>query len=273
MRGLKGKCNRADAVQVENFWILAYALRHFHYNYDFLPLPGYLPDMKAQSDVYIQLQNIYKAKARKDILEITQKVRKVETDLENKSRIDEREIEAFCKNAAFIKLILGRPMHLPNWPGKGMYGIHRAEWMYKELLNADSLLPIYLSFMAYDVAIGVPGTPREEEDAQARLARNMTKITDDFFLYLPRAVDKIAAEKMVKIEFDPEPARARTHRVGKEILRASGDGGGAELHNISAVMGGMVAQEVIKVVTEQYVPVNNVCVFDGIESRVGVFTM
>jgi hypothetical protein len=42
------------------------------------------------------------------------------------------------------------------------------------------------------------------------------------------------------------------------------------LHNIGALTGGMVSQEIIKVVTEQYVPVDNTCVFDGIRSHQGV---
>lgn len=47
--------------------------------------------------------------------------------------------------------------------------------------------------------------------------------------------------------------------------------GGAELHNISAFTGGIVSQEVIKVITEQYIPVDNTCIFDGIRSKSAVF--
>lgn len=47
--------------------------------------------------------------------------------------------------------------------------------------------------------------------------------------------------------------------------------GGGELHNIAALTGGMVSQEVIKVITEQYVPVDNTCVFDGVRSKSSVF--
>lgn len=42
------------------------------------------------------------------------------------------------------------------------------------------------------------------------------------------------------------------------------------MHNIAALAGGMVAQEVIKVVTKQYIPVDNTCLFDGIKSKSGV---
>ena len=36
---------------------------------------------------------------------------------------------------------------------------------------------------------------------------------------------------------------------------------------IAALMGGMVAQEAVKLVTRQYVPANGAIVFDGIRSR------
>ena len=58
---------------------------------------------------------------------------------------------------------------------------------------------------------------------------------------------------------------------GEVLTKSSARAGGAELHNIGALTGGMVSQEVIKVITEQYVPVDNTCVFDGVRSRSMVF--
>ena len=54
--------------------------------------------------------------------------------------------------------------------------------------------------------------------------------------------------------------------VNQNSVRA----GGAELHNIAALTGGLVAQEVIKAVTKQYVPVDNTCIFDGVTSKSSV---
>jgi amyloid beta precursor protein binding protein 1 len=59
--------------------------------------------MKAQSSVYVQLQNLYKAKARQDVAEVLQTVR----GHPRGKNIDVAEVETFCKNAAFIKLIHG----------------------------------------------------------------------------------------------------------------------------------------------------------------------
>ena len=65
---------------------------------------------------------------------------------------------------------------------------------------------------------------------------------------------------------DWDSVRTQIAELARELVRA----GGGELHNIGALTGGMVSQEVIKVVTEQYVPVDNTCVFDGVRSRSGV---
>jgi amyloid beta precursor protein binding protein 1 len=57
--------------------------------------------MKAESDVYVELQNIYKAKARQDVAEVLETVRAHPSGKD----IDAVEVETFCKNAAFVKLI------------------------------------------------------------------------------------------------------------------------------------------------------------------------
>ncbi len=55
----------------------------------------------------------------------------------------------------------------------------------------------------------------------------------------------------------------QVEKAAEELART--DGG--ELHNISALTGGMVAQEMIKIITKQYVPIDNTCIFDGISSQ------
>lgn len=59
--------------------------------------------MKAQSTVYVQLQNIYKARARRDAAEVLKTVR----SHPNGKTVEAAEVDNFCKNAAFIKLIRG----------------------------------------------------------------------------------------------------------------------------------------------------------------------
>jgi amyloid beta precursor protein binding protein 1 len=61
----------------------------------------------------------------------------------------------------------------------------------------------------------------------------------------------------------------RYKKTAQEVERAAG----GELHDISALTGGMVAQEMIKIITKQYVPIENTCIFDGIDSRCQVLRL
>lgn len=92
------------AFQIEekaSFWIISEAVKEFYQKHGCLPLPGNVPDMKAQSKVYIQLQNLYKSKARRDVEEVLQTVQQSPGG----KNVDPEEVKLFCKNAAFIKLI------------------------------------------------------------------------------------------------------------------------------------------------------------------------
>ena len=93
-----------------SFWIITGAVKQFYAQHKALPLLGSVPDMKAQSEVYVRLQNIYKSKARRDVAEVR---RYVEAYSRGKE-VDIHEIETYCKNAPFIKLIRSTQSTLEN---------------------------------------------------------------------------------------------------------------------------------------------------------------
>ncbi|KAL8832797.1 MAG: hypothetical protein Q9170_004742 [Blastenia crenularia] len=250
--GLRAIFDELDDILIvqdsPNFWLIAKAIRQFYSEHNALPLPGALPDMKAQSKDYIQLQNIYKSKARQDVQEVIENIRSMEKSQARKSPIDSKEIEAFCKGAAFVKLIKGRPLPTSvNHPSA-----LRVKSLFRELSDESSLFPIYIAFLAYDVMISAPSHHQSLEN----LKHFASQIIADFAA-IAQDVDEASQDAII----------ARVEPILQELIRADG----AELHNISALTGGMVAQEVIKVVTKQYIPVDNTCVFDGITSKTGVF--
>lgn len=229
--------------------------------------------MKAQSADYVQLQNIYKAKARKDLAEVIATVRLLEKEISRKSSIDNQEIEAFCKGAAFVKLIKGRPIRNPNELTPTSWS-DRAKYICQELQDEGSLLPIYLSFLAYDYSKSKQNQPEPETGARPQGAQFLQEsstqaLTDDADSYIDSLFRSLLQVLDDDDDFDPTPIKARIQTILAELGRAHG----AELHNISALTGGMVAQEVIKVITKQYVPIDNTCVFDGIVSKAAVFRL
>jgi len=95
------------------FWVVARAISLFvtEKNNGLLPLPGALPDMKAESKGYIQLQNVYKAKARADLGQVMDFVKSILTSLQrSENEITEAEVETFCKHAGYAKLVRGRSL-------------------------------------------------------------------------------------------------------------------------------------------------------------------
>lgn len=262
-----------------NFWIIANAIQKFHTAHNgLLPLPGALPDMKAQSSDYIQLQNIYKAKARSDLAEVTRTIRNSEQELGKKTPIEQAEIEAFCKGAQFVKLFHGRPIRVAKCTAEIDWS-DRAKALSQELQDPDSLLPVYFAFLALDryhddidriQKLRGPAANQQLNDIiKGRVVSGavppLPTFAESAYFFTP-AIDPEHDPKPWP-RFDTPEARTTFENVVKELDRA--DRG--ELHNVAALTGGMVAQEVIKVITKQYVPVDNTCVFDGIASKTAVF--
>lgn len=104
------------------------------------------------------------------------------------------------------------------------------------MMSPPSLIPVYLALFS------TSHNPEASSDAILGTIRSIN----------PNAVGN---ERVVKI--------------ADEVARA----GGGELHNTSALTGGMVAQEIIKLITKQYIPVDNTCIFDGISSRCQVLRL
>ncbi|KAL9000123.1 MAG: hypothetical protein Q9169_001198 [Polycauliona sp. 2 TL-2023] len=234
-----------------NFWLVANAIHKFHQTHGSLPLTGALPDMKAQSGDYIQLQNIYKAKARKDVDEVTQSLRSMEAKMKRQTPVEAKEIESFCKGAAFVKLIKGKPL-----PIHGPSSRIPQTLLDNILEDEDSLLPILVAFQVYDQWLQDSSGTSHKDNERATTTAEENSTLDALVQSARLLMDQHVDEIMPRIEPTLE-----------EFARASG----AELHNISALTGGMVAQELIKVLTKQYIPIDNTCVFDGITSKSGVF--
>jgi amyloid beta precursor protein binding protein 1 len=249
------------------FWFIANAIQQFYAKHNELPLPGAVPDMKANSETYIQLQNLYKAKARQDCEEVTQTVRELEAQTGRPPAwsIDAKEIENFCKGAAHISLVRGRPLKIVQ-PGKPITFGDRAKLIVQELTNPESLIGLYIAFLAWDQFIATHTSPSGGEGLKVPGSGAEDFQTDTLKLQgiAHKILDDVIKEAGTFLQ-DPEYTKVKTGvaKLCLELARA----GGAELHNLASLSGGLIAQEVIKVITRQYVPVDNTCVFDGVGSR------
>lgn len=154
-------------------------------------------------------------------------------------------VKLACKNAAWLQVIAHTPLHTDT-ATLPLLKYHAEE----ALDNPTSLFLWYLLFHAADRFFHTrhhyPGQYGKPEDDAAELKSEANALLSDMGL---------------------SPAFSEDHV--QEFCRF----GNAELHNISAFLGGVIAQETIKLVTHQFVPVNNTVVYSAISGGLEVFEL
>ncbi|CAN1220250.1 NEDD8-activating enzyme E1 regulatory subunit AXR1 [Linum perenne] len=240
-----------------DFWVMVAALKEFIMNEGGgeTPLEGSIPDMTSSTEVYVSLQKIYQRKAEADFLVIEEKVRRILRELgSDLDSISRSVIKTFCKNARKLKVCRYR--------------------LVEDEFNNPSLseLQRYLSSPDYSYAVG--------------------------FYILLRAVDRFAANYKVIPgqyegslmpscrEIDEDIARLKSTAVTllndlgcnasplnddlvSEIWRYAG----SELHAVAAFIGGVASQEVIKLITKQFVPMSGTFIFNGIDHKSQILSL
>uniref|UniRef100_A0A060SZD4 NEDD8-activating enzyme E1 regulatory subunit n=1 Tax=Blastobotrys adeninivorans TaxID=409370 RepID=A0A060SZD4_BLAAD len=219
----------------EPFWILAAALKRYLDHPDskgLLPLPGVLPDMKADSKGYVALQKIYREQAHKDFARFKTIYLSILSELGLRANvISDAVAESFCKNAKFLKVVRGHPI---------VRDTSQLSYNYTE--DSDDLFHIYVGLQAYKAFVESNGRAPGVDDSLSSEAQSILK------------------------HFDHSEVFPHTDKILEEIKRA----GGSQLHNIASFLGGTGAQEVIKAITHQYIMMDGTMVYDGIGGKTAV---
>lgn len=217
------------SLQTPPFWLYVRALKEFVDSYGVLPLPGNLPDMASKTSTYVKLQKIFRAKC----LEDQQLFKLILLGIfrrigRSETELNDESISTFCKNAAFLYMSHGSPYAY-------------TEELKKELLETEdyssnaATLAIYFGIMAL------------QEWKEIRQ-------TDTFDNYLEFFKSSLFTDK---VDFSEKVVN-----VLKELFLHQT----SNYHNISSFIGGIAAQEVLKITTEQYIPLDNLYVYDGVRS-------
>lgn len=226
------------------FWIMCSALKSFveAEGKGKLPVKGILPDMTASTEHFVKLQNIYRAQAAADADTIYRKVQQIVTQL-NCDNISESDVKLFCRHAHDLHLIKGSSI-----VSEYQLGSPVASYIARYLEEPDVMMVHYILLRAAELFRSehcrAPGDWEPEGDI-AKLKSSVSKILSD-------------------ISCSPFSKDDHIH----EMCRY----GGAEIHSVSAFLGGCVAQEAIKIITKQYKPVNNTFIYDGASTNSTTFT-
>lgn len=228
------------------FWILCQALKRFLNEHGSLPLRGSLPDMFSDSKSYIQLQRVYQKKAGQDINSIMDYVTQVYAQLNlGNGKMSETEVKRFCKNSHFLKVVRTKSLEeefskTPSDDVLHSFKDEKSDILWYVVLRATQRF--------HKIHKCYPG--KEHEAIEVDLSKM-----------------KACSNDLTNSWGVPGAVEAVLHDHLHEICRF----GAVELHSIAALMGGVAAQEVIKLLTHQYVPVSDAFIFNGITSSTTTF--
>eukprot|EP00667_Euglena_gracilis_P007143 EG_transcript_7209 len=231
------------------FWVCVHALRQFYARHQRLPLSGGLADMTSTTQWFVQLQGVYRAKAQQDVAEmlgfVTEANRRRAESGQRPVDVPAESVALFCKNAWHVQYLSCRPLRLEVDPATAL-----GPTLARSLEANESGAVWYLLLRASDrfhaAANRFPGENGAVEDDSAQLAKGLKALCAELGI---------------------------SHQVDAEVVQAWVRYGGAELHTVDAMLGGLASQEAIKLVTHQRVPVNNTVVFNGVGCTVSTLEL
>lgn len=233
-----------------DFWVGARAVSQFVRDCGKLPLAGTLPDMTSSTELYIKLQEMYGSRANGDCAAITAHVASIQKELGITRAIPEEFVKRFCQNAHCCEVFNFRTLEQelrPCTPDEGGLDLE------SQISDEDSLIQWYIALRASE---------RFREDRGhwpgALCGDSETDLVGELSILTQSAQQVLDSYKVEGVSADS--------KMLEEMVRS----GGCELHVTSSVMGGLAAQEAVKLLTKQYAPLCNTLIYDGLHSKMNV---
>lgn len=227
-----------------DFWILVAALKEFVANEGNgeLPLEGTIPDMTSLTEYYVSLQKIYQAKAESDCLAMEHHAKDILKRIgRDPDSISRAYIKTFCKNARKLRVCRYRSL-------EEEFGSPVVSEVQRYFTDEDYsyAMNFYILLRAVD-----------------RMAANYNRLPGIFDSEIDEDIPRLkTAATSVLIEMGLNGASLSDDLI-TEMCRF----GGAEIHPVAAFIGGVASQEVIKLITKQFVPLQGTFIFNGIDLK------
>ncbi|XP_009609546.3 NEDD8-activating enzyme E1 regulatory subunit AXR1-like isoform X1 [Nicotiana tabacum] len=250
-------CTEVDSSS-SDFWVMVAALKEFIANEGGgeTPLEGSIPDMTSSTELYINLQKTYQAKAEADFLVMEQKVRNLLKKIgRDPASISKANIKSFCKNARKLAVCRYRLIEdeftSPVQPELQKY---LTDEDYGTLQEANSL-----KVLPENTAVGLYILLR----AADRFAANYNKFPGQFDGEMDEDISRLKITAVGLLNDLGCNGSALSEDLINEMCRY----GASELHAVAAFVGGVASQEVIKLITRQFIPMSGTFIFNGIDHK------
>jgi len=266
---------------------LKYALRTFMEEHPDHrpPINGSVPDMTASTELYVRLQQLYRDQAEEDLRKMTEILRKQQQEEEQSGdgfeTVTDEDLSNFCANVYTVGHLRTRSLKAEynndNDNNAGEDEELVDDW--KMALDDPCDTPVHTPFLWY---LGIracqifchregryPGCVEAcgETDGESSSSTTKVKLEKDAFLLSNIMKDTVVPHYRLTDQKLLQSHSGSIDSICRELTRY----GNAEIHTVSSVVGGVASQEAVKIVTGQYVPLDNTYVYNGIVSVGGVY--
>ena len=229
-----------------------------------MPLEGSIPDMTCTTEWYVELQRLYRDKAHADADAVLLHARRfLRAAGKPEDAVTREEARFFCRHAAHARAVRWRSVADELAWADGA-GAALAAKLADPDATAAWCAARYVVARAVDVFRETrgryPGTPLSTGPSNSEDTNSTTVNTA-----CDVDADVEALRAIVETTLDAigaEADRARTGALEAMTTEAARCAGG-EPHAVAAVLGGVGAQEVIKLVTDQFEPEAHTLVYDA----------
>ena len=246
--------------KLDDFIILVKALKIFIERTNSCPSSGSIPDMTASTNFYIELQSIYQAKSLKDKEDFTTIVHFLLNSIgRESSEISSEKIDLFCKNITNLRRISTRSIAEEISGPLDQSVVDAFDDPYAD----SNQTPIiwYIGLRAAEIFYSkcgrYPGL-LGGDDAQFENDKNeVFEIMKGFMTTIASRNGSLSDSTSISISH------------AEEICRYAA----TEVHVIAAIIGGVASQEAVKIISKQYVPINNTFVYNGISCNAATYEL
>ncbi|KAK7601866.1 hypothetical protein V9T40_009307 [Parthenolecanium corni] len=230
-----------------SFWIMANALKYFVEKEGYLPVRGVLPDMTAETKHYVKLQQIYRSQALRDSESVYRRVQQLLQQLnQSADSISEADVKEFCKFSHDLRIV--RSSCISH---EYLEKPFNSSYIVSNLDDPDSSMEYYVILRSIERFYS------EYKEYPGNLDDHVEPDIVKLKACVSKLLSEIGSNSIIKDDLIHEFCRY----------------GGVELHSVSSFLGGCIAQEVIKLLTHQFIPINNTIIYNAVSSDIVTFCL
>ena len=237
-------------TSLKNFQALLQALDQFLQRHDNQPpLHGTIPDMTASTEWYVEMQRVYHDKAAEDLKEMRSYL---------PHEVPDEELATFCQNVHSLELFHTRTIQEEMTPT--ITEDLKDDWMMATMdpyeMPEHTPFLWYIAFRACQLFFQKNGRYPGVTDAYQEDVAPVHDCTVEIVNAMELQENSLVQETLLA-----------NNKFAQELTRY----GQSEVHPIASMIGGVASQEAVKVITGQYVPLNNTYIYNGVASVGGVY--